>query len=237
MPIRKDNTLKKHIISIPQKPYKKRASVRDDSPHGVGKPIFGSDVSLMRTANSSIIADGIPTRELIVLVSSIVVCSILPSSMIFCTSTYGSWGDLFVKVVRQQDATRAQAKGVTSPQPSISQSAPETTREVFIKASSIYWGDVSDLTKPEVFYTHRIRLTSSKQPKVVTGGEALKEIKDDLRQALRKFEKQNNVKVVWDATRQSCPDVTAAFIDFFDKEYQHADSNISPLAASLREEQ
>ena len=237
MPIRKDNTLKKQIISIPQEPNKKRASAGGNSPHGVGKPISGSDVSLMRTAKASIIADAIPARELIVLVSSIVVCSILFSSVIFCTSTYGSWGDLFVKVTRKQATTRTPAKGVTSPQPSIPQSAPETTREVFIKASSIYWGDVSDLTKPEIFYTHRIRLTSPKQPKVVTGDAALKEIKDDLRQALRKFEKQNNVKVVWDATRQSCPDVTAAFIDFFDKEYQHADRNISPLAVSLREEQ
>ena len=237
MPIRKDDILETNTINTPKIPHQKRASTRGNSPHGVGKSISGSDVSLMRTANSSIMADGIPTRELIVLVSSIVVCSILLCSLIFCTSTYDSWSELTVKVARKGDVIRSQAKITVSSQLPVPEKLSAKPRQVFIKASSIYWGEVSDLTKPEMFYTHRIRLTSPKQPKVVTGDAALKEIKDDLRQALRKFEKQHNVKVVWDATRQSCPDVTAAFIDFFDKEYQHADSNISPLAVSLREEQ
>jgi hypothetical protein len=156
--------------------------------------------------------------------------------MIFCTSTYGSWADLFVKAARKHGVIRSQEKAGVSYQPSLPQSHPAKPRQVFIKASSIYWGDVSDLTKPEVFYSHRIRLTSPNQLKVVTGVEVLKDIKDDLRQALRKFEKQNNVKIVWDAPSQSCPDVTAAFIDFFDKECQQA-GNMSPLVVSLREEQ
>lgn len=158
-------------------------------------------------------------------------------SFVMCISTYGSWADLFAKAARKHGVIRSQEKAGVSSQSRVPEKLSATPRQVFIKASSIYWGDVSDITKPEVFYSHKIHLTSPKQLRVVTGDEVLKEIKDDLRQALRKFEKQNNVKVVWDAPGKGCPDVTAAFIDFFDKECQHAGSSISPLTISLREEQ
>lgn len=180
------------------------------------------------------------TRELIVFVSSIALCSIFLPPLIFRTAPYGIWADLFAKDKKGQEKD--------STQPANLKHFPGKICQVFIKKSSIYWGDVSDLSKPEVFYSLKIHLTSPKQPKTVTGEEALQDIKTELRQALRKFEKRYNVKIVWDEQCKSCPDVTAAFIDFFDKGYHQTvegrlpvndrlPGNGSPLPTLFREEQ
>ncbi len=180
------------------------------------------------------------TREFILFVSSIALCSIFLLPLIFRTSPYGIWADLFAKDTKGQEKESIQSS-ILKNFPGKSRRG-STVDQVLIKASSIYWGDVSDLTKPEVFYSHKIRLTSSKQPKIVTGEEALKDIKNEIRQALRKFEKRYNVKIVWDERCKSCPDVTAAFIDFFDKGYHQTvegrlPGNGSPLPTLFREEQ
>jgi len=134
---------------------------------------------------------------------------------IFTCGGFADWG---VTLSGKQGAAQSKPGGKALPELPNHSSGP--TRQVFIKVSAIYWGDASDLAKPEVFYRQRIRLTSPKRPWKVTGEEALRGIRDDLRQALRKFEKQRNVNIVWDAHGKNCPDATASFIEFLDNWYR-----------------
>jgi hypothetical protein len=87
-------------------------------------------------------------------------------------------------------------------------------KAVYVRGQDIYWGDLKDIIKPVVFFKHTIRYETSSENNLQSGDEAMKNIVDELRGALRAFEKEYAVKVVWHKTSNT-PDVTEKFINFW----------------------
>lgn len=93
-------------------------------------------------------------------------------------------------------------------------------REVFVDGRRLYWGNLGELTKPERFFASRTVIqTASNAYAPTRGNEAQQYFLQELRTALKAFEKRYCFKINWRKKDLTLPDVTAQFIDFWDKEF------------------
>ena len=81
-------------------------------------------------------------------------------------------------------------------------------------------GNLGELTKPEKYFVSRkaVQTTTAAYP-LTRGNEAQQYFLQELRTALKVFEKQYCLKINWRKKDLMLPDVTAQFIDFWDKEF------------------
>jgi hypothetical protein len=93
-------------------------------------------------------------------------------------------------------------------------------RPVFINWRKLYWGNLGDLTKPERFFESNTPVQPTEVGYVApTGNEALRYFTQELRAALRAFEKKHCVRIVWYKADVAIPDATPQFINFWDKDF------------------
>ena len=92
-------------------------------------------------------------------------------------------------------------------------------REVFVDGRRLYWGNLGELKKPERFFAPRTVLQTTVTQNALTPREALHHFTQELRTALKVFEKRYCLKINWRKKTQAMPDVTAQFINFWDKEF------------------
>lgn len=98
----------------------------------------------------------------------------------------------------------------------------EAKRQVFIDWRRLYSGNFGDLTKPERFFAfHNPVQTIGEQNVLPTKNEALQQFTQELRAALKAFEKRYYIKINWRKKDLTLPDVTTQFINFWDKDFQH----------------
>lgn len=94
----------------------------------------------------------------------------------------------------------------------------KATRKVFVNWRRLYWGNLGELTKPERFFEPRVQATEAGYGE--PGHESLRYFTQELRAALRAFEKKHGVKILWYKTDAAIPDLTDAFIGFWDKGFK-----------------
>ena len=93
-------------------------------------------------------------------------------------------------------------------------------REVFVDGRRLYWGNLGELTKPERFFASRTAIQTAGTSYAPTrGNEAQQYFLQELRTALKAFEKRYCFKINWRKKDLTLPDVTTQFIDFWDKEF------------------
>lgn len=91
-------------------------------------------------------------------------------------------------------------------------------REVFVDGRRLYWGNLGELTKPERFFAPRSPIqTAATENPLSQKSEALQQFTQELRAALKAFEKRYCLKIHWRKKDPKVPDVTTQFINFWDK--------------------
>lgn len=98
-----------------------------------------------------------------------------------------------------------------------------TKKEVFIDWRKLYWGNLGELTKPERFFASGGSIqTTQAENAAARRNEALQHFTRELRAALKAFEKRYYIKINWRKNNLTTPDVTAHFINFWDKGFETA---------------
>ncbi len=93
-------------------------------------------------------------------------------------------------------------------------------KRVFIDWRRLHWGNLGDLTQPERYFSHKAQMQAvSSQMRPSSRNAILHPFTQELRSALRAFERRYGVKIVWRKSEQELTDVTAQFIDFWDADY------------------
>ena len=96
-----------------------------------------------------------------------------------------------------------------------------TKREVFVDGRRLYWGNLGELTKPErIFAPRRSIQTAATENPLSQKSEALQQFTQELRAALKAFEKRYCLKIHWRKKDPRVPDVTTQFINFWDKGFE-----------------
>lgn len=95
-----------------------------------------------------------------------------------------------------------------------------TKREVFVDGRRLYWGNLGELTKPESFFAPRCSIqTAATENSLSQKSEALQQFTQELRAALKAFEKRYCLKINWRKKDPRVPDVTTQFINFWDSDF------------------
>lgn len=91
-------------------------------------------------------------------------------------------------------------------------------REVFVDWRRLYWGNLGELTKPERFFKPQnpVQTAVTENP-LSQKSEALQQFTQELRAALKAFEKWYCLKINWRKKDPRVPDVTTQFINFWDR--------------------
>lgn len=96
-----------------------------------------------------------------------------------------------------------------------------TKREVFVDGRRLYWGNLGELTKPERFFAPHNPIQATRVDSEFTKkNEAIQQFTQELRAALKAFEKRYCLKINWRKKDLAMPDVTTQFINFWDKGFE-----------------
>lgn len=93
-------------------------------------------------------------------------------------------------------------------------------RDVFVDGRRLYWGNLGELTKRDGFFATRSSVqTIEAESTLAPRNTVLQQFIHELRSALKAFEKRYCLKINWRKKNLTVPDVTAQFINFWDKDY------------------
>lgn len=110
---------------------------------------------------------------------------------------------------------------------SLSLNRKANKKEVFIDWRQLYWGKLSDLVySEEETYTDEVQGiagTTEEQNMVTLDTADALVFATELRQELKSFARQYNLKIVWRKKSLDVTDGTAAFLEYWDKGYSQGD--------------
>ena len=96
-----------------------------------------------------------------------------------------------------------------------------TKREVFVDGRRLYWGNLGELTKPErLFAPHNPVQATRADNEFTKKNEVLQQFTQELRAALKAFEKRYCLKINWRKKELTMSDVTTQFINFWDTGFE-----------------